>query len=125
MSVVYVHLASVVDSAMEAVPVIDQQQQVALFNPGAERIFGVARSEAIGRSIVAFLPARDALLRDAESSPPRRSGAAQRHREDRPIPDRPLDVRARVICDLARRLLINLRRRPAGSLRHLLRRVAR
>lgn len=55
-------LAGLVDSAMDAVIVVDAKQRVVLFNPAAEQMFGCAVSEAIGESLGRFIPAR---FRDA------------------------------------------------------------
>ena len=51
-------LAAVMDSAMDAIITIDEQQRVLLFNQAAESMFGCPRGAAIGRSIERFIPAR-------------------------------------------------------------------
>jgi PAS domain S-box-containing protein len=43
--------AAVVDAALDAVIIADGEGRVIAFNPGAERIFGVAAADAIGRRI--------------------------------------------------------------------------
>ena len=51
-------LAAIVDSAMDAVITVDQQQKIVLFNRAAEQVFGLRREEAIGSELDRFLPAR-------------------------------------------------------------------
>ena len=50
--------AAILESAMDAVIVMDNQQHVLLFNLAAEKMFGCSRDEAIGRSLERFLPQR-------------------------------------------------------------------
>jgi two-component system cell cycle sensor histidine kinase/response regulator CckA len=49
-------IASIIDSAMDAVISIDEQQRIVLFNASAEVMFGVTASEAIGQALDRFLP---------------------------------------------------------------------
>jgi PAS domain S-box-containing protein len=51
-------LDSIVQSAMDAIITVDDQQRVLLFNKAAETMFGCAASEAIGQSLDRFIPAR-------------------------------------------------------------------
>ena len=51
-------LASIVDSAMDAIISVDEKQRIVLFNRAAEQVFGVGRDEALGTSLDRFLPAR-------------------------------------------------------------------
>jgi PAS domain S-box-containing protein len=51
-------LAAIVDSAMDAVITIDEDQRIVLFNRTAEQLFGVARAEALGGPLEQFIPAR-------------------------------------------------------------------
>jgi PAS domain S-box-containing protein len=51
-------LASIVDSAMDAILAIDERQRVVLFNPAAERMFGRASSEVLRRPLDALIPER-------------------------------------------------------------------
>jgi PAS domain S-box-containing protein len=51
-------LASIVDSAMDAIISVDEKQRVVLFNRAAEQVFRVRREEALGSSLDRFLPAR-------------------------------------------------------------------
>lgn len=50
--------AAILESAMDAVIVMDNQQHVLLFNLAAEKMFACSRNEAIGRSLERFLPQR-------------------------------------------------------------------
>jgi PAS domain S-box-containing protein len=51
-------LASIVDSAMDAIITVDEAQKIVLFNRTAETIFGVRRDEALGSPLDRFLPQR-------------------------------------------------------------------
>ncbi|WP_296596706.1 PAS domain S-box protein [Phenylobacterium sp.] len=51
-------MEAIVDSAMDALITIDEQQSIIVFNPAAERMFGVSAAEAIGTSIERFIPER-------------------------------------------------------------------
>ena len=51
-------LASIVQSAMDAILAIDESQQVVLFNPAAERMFGRSSSEVLHRPLDALIPER-------------------------------------------------------------------
>ena len=47
---------SIIDSAMDAIVSVDEQQRIVLFNPAAERMFGLSAQEAIGRSQGILIP---------------------------------------------------------------------
>ena len=51
-------LAAVVDSAMDAIITVDQDQRIVLFNKAAEAIFRCSRAEALDSTLDRFLPAR-------------------------------------------------------------------
>ncbi|MDP3854910.1 PAS domain S-box protein [Phenylobacterium sp.] len=51
-------MEGIVESAMDALITVDEQQRVMLFNPAAEFMFGVKASEAIGSPIETFIPVR-------------------------------------------------------------------
>jgi PAS domain S-box-containing protein len=51
-------LTAIVDSAMDAIIAVDDEQVVLLFNPSAEKMFGCAARDAVGRSIERFIPHR-------------------------------------------------------------------
>lgn len=54
-------IASIFESAMDAIVSVDEQQNIVLFNPAAEKMFGCSASTAIGQSIERFLPERHRL----------------------------------------------------------------
>jgi PAS domain S-box-containing protein len=49
-------LASLVDAALDAIVTIDARLDVALFNPAAERMFGRAAGDVLGRSVEQLIP---------------------------------------------------------------------
>jgi PAS domain S-box-containing protein len=51
-------MMGIIRSSMEAIITIDEAQNIVIFNPTAERIFGVTAMEAIGTPISRFIPAR-------------------------------------------------------------------
>ena len=55
-------LESIIESAMDAIISVDEDQKVMLFNRAAEQMFGCSAQEAIGRTLAGFVPAR---FRDA------------------------------------------------------------
>ncbi|MBV8140370.1 MAG: PAS domain S-box protein, partial [Deltaproteobacteria bacterium] len=64
--------ANIIDSAMDAIISIDAAQRVVLFNTAAERMFGCAAAEALGRPLDRFIPAP---LREAHRAHVRAFGA--------------------------------------------------
>ena len=51
-------LAGVINSAMDAIITVDEQQRILLFNPAAEKMFGCRAGDAIGQSLDPFIPER-------------------------------------------------------------------
>ena len=51
-------LAAVMDSAMDAIIAVDQDQRIVLFNQAAEAAFRCGRGEALGSKLDRFIPAR-------------------------------------------------------------------
>ncbi|HYS56829.1 MAG TPA: PAS domain-containing sensor histidine kinase [Burkholderiales bacterium] len=51
-------VASIVESAMDAVITVDEKQRVVLFNAAAEAMFGCPRGQAIGAPLAWFIPER-------------------------------------------------------------------
>jgi PAS domain S-box-containing protein len=51
-------LSSIIDSAMDAIVAVDEQQLIRIFNPAAEKMFGCPAADAIGKPLERFLPAR-------------------------------------------------------------------
>lgn len=53
-----VQLAGIIHSAMDGIITINEKQEVILFNAAAEQMFGCLAQEALGQSIVHFIPER-------------------------------------------------------------------
>jgi PAS domain S-box-containing protein len=51
-------LASMVRSAMDAIISIDEKQRICLFNPAAERMFGLPQAETLGTPLARLIPER-------------------------------------------------------------------
>ena len=51
-------MARILDSAMDAIITVDEQQRITMFNPAAERMFGCPAADAIGVPLERFLPER-------------------------------------------------------------------
>ncbi|MBI1198044.1 MAG: PAS domain S-box protein [Phenylobacterium sp.] len=51
-------MEGIVESAMDALVTIDEDQRIILFNPAAERMFGVKTQDALGLPIERFIPDR-------------------------------------------------------------------
>lgn len=51
-------MEGIVESAMDALISVDEQQRIIVFNPAAERMFGVDAAEAVGAPIERFVPER-------------------------------------------------------------------
>src|SRR6185369_40898 len=51
-------LDAIVDSAMDAVITVDEQQHIVLFNGAAEQVFGVGRDQVLGRKLERLIPQR-------------------------------------------------------------------
>ena len=64
-------LRGVIESAMDAIISIDEEQRIIIFNPAAERMFKCPASEAIGDRLDRFIPTR---FRDAHPSSVREFG---------------------------------------------------
>jgi PAS domain S-box-containing protein len=51
-------MMGIIRSSMEAIITIDEAQTIVIFNPTAERVFGVTSMDAIGTSLSRFIPQR-------------------------------------------------------------------
>jgi two-component system sensor kinase len=54
----HARLAAIVDSAMDAIVTVDEEQRIVLFNRAAEQVFGCRRQDVLGTSLDRFLPTR-------------------------------------------------------------------
>ncbi len=64
-------LAAIIESAMDAIITVDDQQRVVVFNEAAEHAFGCTAAEAIGQPLDRFIPQR---FREAHRQHVRRFG---------------------------------------------------
>jgi len=53
-----VQLQGLIDSAMDAIVTVDDEQRIVLFNPAAERLFGWTAADVLGRPLAVLLPDR-------------------------------------------------------------------
>jgi PAS domain S-box-containing protein len=97
-------LAGIVNSAMDAILLLDEQFRITLFNPAAERIFEAPSAQAIGAPITRFIPELERHLR-----------------ESGPVEDRPTRFDAHGIRPGGRRaeLELTLSRMEAGGRRFI------
>ncbi len=51
-------LAGIIDTAMDAILTVDEQQRIVLFNPSAEKMVGCAAADVIGESLDRCIPGR-------------------------------------------------------------------
>jgi len=51
-------LSNIINSAMDAIIIVDAEQQIRLFNAAAEKMFRCSREEAIGQPLGRFIPER-------------------------------------------------------------------
>ena len=58
-------LRSIVESAVDAIIVIDARGHIEAFNPSAERLFGYTVSEVVGRNVSVLMPSPDREQHDA------------------------------------------------------------
>ncbi|HET7198768.1 MAG TPA: PAS domain S-box protein [Burkholderiales bacterium] len=58
LSAAQARLGAIVDSAMDAVITVDEEQNIVLFNRAAEQVFAVGREQALGAPLERFLPER-------------------------------------------------------------------
>ncbi len=70
---------AIISSAMDAIISIDRQQNILLFNPAAERMFGVSAAQALGQNIGRFIPARFRQAHARDVSQFGRTGVSSRN----------------------------------------------
>ncbi|MBI0329746.1 PAS domain-containing sensor histidine kinase [Burkholderia plantarii] len=72
-------MMGIIRSSMEAIITVDEEQKIVIFNPMAEKVFGVSAMDAIGAPLTRFIPPR---FRHAHSSHIARfgvTGQSERH----------------------------------------------
>ncbi len=72
-------MMGIIRSSMEAIITVDEEQRVVIFNPMAEKVFGVSAMDAIGAPLTRFIPPR---FRHAHSEHINRfgvTGQSERH----------------------------------------------
>lgn len=78
------YIANIIESAMDAIITVDENQRIVLFNAAAEIVFGCSRERAIGESLTLFIPSRfqaghgDHIRRFGESGVSSRRMSVQR-----------------------------------------------
>ena len=70
-------LRSIIDSAVDAIIVIDIRGSIESFNRGAERLFGYAESDVLGRNVSMLMPSPDHENHDAYLARYLNTGAAR------------------------------------------------
>ena len=58
LSATQARLEAIVDSAMDAVITVDEEQKIVLFNRAAEMVFGLRREQALGQPLEGLIPQR-------------------------------------------------------------------
>ena len=77
------HLAAMVESAMDAIVSVDESLHIVLFNPAAERMFGLPAGEALGKSLEQLLPEELRRVHAQHIHSFSSAGAAKRNLENR------------------------------------------
>lgn len=107
-------LSTVIDSALDGIVAVDDLGRVLLFNPAAERLFGRAAVDVIGRSMLMLMPPRlrgngvarllafASGVRRIEGGPPGRTTLAVLHADGREFQ---VDVSVAMVTVDARRLV--------------------
>jgi len=75
------HLAGLVESATDAIISVDEDQLIVLFNPAAERMFGLPASEALGQPLDELLPEASRIAHAEHLRTFARSGLSSRKLE--------------------------------------------
>ncbi len=57
-------LRAIIDTAVDAIVVIDERGLIQSINPATERIFGYAPNEAVGKNVSILMPERDGAVHD-------------------------------------------------------------
>ena len=78
------HLAGLIESATDAIISVDEDQLIVLFNPAAERMFGLPATEALGQPLDALLPVESRHVHAEHLRTFARSGLSSRNMEGRP-----------------------------------------
>lgn len=76
-------LAGIVNSAMDAIVTVDDQQRIVVFNPAAEKMFCLSEAEALGQPLDPLLPARARAAHGAQVGHFQQTGVTSRKMGDR------------------------------------------
>jgi PAS domain S-box-containing protein len=75
-------LDGIINSAMDAIVTVDEQQRIVLFNPAAEKMFGRRAAEAIGQPLDQFIPERFRAAHRQHHRDFGQTGLTRRHMRD-------------------------------------------
>ncbi|MDH3438104.1 MAG: PAS domain-containing sensor histidine kinase [Betaproteobacteria bacterium] len=78
-------LHGILQSAMDAIITIDEQQRIVLFNAAAERIFGCSAAQAVGHTLDRFIPERFRTAHRAHVGHFRKQGTTTRRMGDETV----------------------------------------
>jgi PAS domain S-box-containing protein len=71
-------MSGLIESAMDAIVMLDSTQRIIVFNPAAEKMFGYARADILGSSLSKLLPQRFRTAHDAQLRAFGASGSSSR-----------------------------------------------
>jgi two-component system sensor kinase FixL len=118
-------LATILNTGVDAIIVIDERGVVERFNPGAERLFGYAAAEVLGRNVSVLMPSPDRERHDGYLARYLQTGEAQVIGVGREVRGRTKDGRDVPLHLSVGEMQVQGRRKFAGMLHDLTARVER
>jgi two-component system sensor kinase FixL len=118
-------LATILNTGVDAIIVIDERGVIERFNPGAERLFGYAAAEVLGRNVSLLMPSPDREQHDDYLARYLRTGEAQVIGAGREVRGRTRDGRVVPLHLSVGEMRIHGQRKFAGMLHDLTARVER